>query len=83
MRRYIVINSIDINLIDFSEVCQVTIDSLIFSNNNEKILLSYEGSDVPSFLSECVGVRSTMSRFQARTMMNSIGWTDKDEEIIE
>jgi len=82
MRYYIVMNKVDIGKIDFSEINQTCINTLTYSNNSEKILLSYMDT-YPSFLNECVGVRSIMSRMEAIRMIDSKGWMDENEEYYD
>ena len=82
MRRYIVINAINRDLIDYSKVLQVSIDSLIYSNNFEKILLSYEGDKLPDFFYDCIGQVKGLNRLDARNLMNSSSWSEPEEEIL-
>ena len=82
MRHYIIINAINRDLIDYSKVNQVSIDALRYSNNFEKILLSYEGDKLPRFFYDCIGQVQGLNRLDTRILMNSSSWSTPEEEIL-
>ena len=79
-REYIILNSNDKDFIDWDSVCEVSIDAVRWSNNHEKILLSYRGGK-PLFLDECQGWR-LISKERLRVLTStSLGWCNIEEEI--
>lgn len=81
-RKYIVINTRDIHLIDWDSVCQVDLSQCHISNNSEKILLSYIEHSLPKFLLECEGRRGSMTKLEAREMLQRDSWIALDEENL-
>jgi hypothetical protein len=49
MRTYVILNSSDIDTVDFSKVLQQSASALRYSVDGSKFLLKFEG-DTPSFL---------------------------------
>ena len=49
MRTYVIINSSDVDVVDFSKVLQTSEDTLRYSLDGTKTVLKFEG-DTPSFL---------------------------------
>ena len=47
--KYIIINASEVNLVDFEQVAQTSVDTLRFSVDKSKTILSFDG-DTPSFL---------------------------------
>ena len=79
-RKYIILNSNDKDFIDWNSVCEVSIDTVRWSNNYEKILLSYRRYR-PNFLDKCQGWR-LIDRERLRILTStSLGWCNVEEEI--
>lgn len=79
-REYIILNSNDKRFIDWDSVCESSIDAVRWSNNREKILLSYRRGK-PTFLDKCQGWR-LIDKGRLRILTStSLGWTNKEEEI--
>ena len=49
MRTYVILNSSEVDTVDFSKVLQQSADTLRYSVDGSKFLLKFEG-DTPSFL---------------------------------
>jgi len=49
-RKYVIINTSEINTVDFTQVLQTSEKTLRYSNDGSKFLLKYEGTQ-PLFLS--------------------------------
>ena len=49
-RKYVIINTSEINTVDFTQVLQTSKKTLRYSNDGSKFLLKYEGTQ-PLFLS--------------------------------
>tara|TARA_R100000541_G_scaffold59086_1_gene71755 strand:+ start:85 stop:333 length:249 start_codon:yes stop_codon:yes gene_type:complete len=79
-RRYIILNSNDRSFVDWLEVCEVSIEAVRWSNNGEKILLSYIGHK-PAFLNDCGGYRLVTKKFLRELTSTSTGWSNIEEEI--
>jgi len=79
-REYIILNSNDKDFIDWDSVCEVSIDAVRWSNNCEKILLSYRRGR-PAFLDKCQGWRLIDKGRLRMLVSTSLGWTHEEEEI--
>ena len=49
-RKYVILNTSEINTVDFAQVLETSPDSLRYTSDSSKFLLKYEGTQ-PSFLS--------------------------------
>jgi hypothetical protein len=47
--KYVIIESSDVSLVDFSQVLETSSDTLRYNNNDTKTFVKFEG-DTPSFL---------------------------------
>ena len=48
-RKFVIINSAEVSSVDFSEVLELSADTLRYNNDNTKTFVKFEG-DTPSFL---------------------------------
>jgi hypothetical protein len=79
-RNYIILNSNDATHIVWSQVCEISIDAVRWSNNYEKILLSYRRRK-PSFIDKCQGWRIIDKANLRKLTSTSTGWCNIEEEI--
>ena len=49
MRKYVIIDSSDVSLVDFSQVLETSAETLRYNNNDTKTFVKFEG-DTPTFL---------------------------------
>lgn len=75
MRTYVIINSSDVSLVDFSQVAETSADTLRYSLNGTKTFVKYEG-DQPSFLSG----KTEYTHSEILTILAGDEWTS-DEPI--
>jgi len=79
-RRYVILNSNDIEHVKWSQVCEINDYQCRWSNTREKILLSYRGQ-APLFLAKCQGYRF-IDKLSLRILTStSLGWCNIEEEI--
>ena len=76
MRTYVIINSSDVDSVDFSKVLQTSKDTLRYSVDGTKAVLKFEG-DTPSFL---IG-ESQYSKEEILNILSGPDWTDPDAEL--
>ena len=50
MRKYVIINSDEIQNIDFNQVLEKSENTIRYSQDKTKTFVKFEGSEVPSFL---------------------------------
>ena len=51
MRKYILIDSVDVGIIDFNKVLETSLNTLRYNNANSQTFVKYEGAK-PSFLGD-------------------------------
>lgn len=71
MRIYCIIESSEVDLIDFNQVLETSVNSLKYSLDGSKVLLKYEG-DPPSFLEG----KTQYSHSEILTILATDEWTD-------
>ena len=76
MRTYVILNSSEVDTVDFSKVLQQSADTLRYSVDGSKFLLKFEG-DTPSFL---IG-EPQYDHAEILTIMQSAEWTDPSLDI--
>ena len=76
MRTYVILNSSEVDTVDFSKVLQQSADTLRYSVDGTKFLLKFEG-DIPNFLQG----KTQHNHAEILTIMQSAEWTDPDLEI--
>jgi hypothetical protein len=76
MRTYVIINSSDVSLVDFSKVAETSADTLRYSLDGSKTFVKFEG-DTPSFL---IG-EPQYDQEEMLGILNGVDWTDPDLDI--
>lgn len=76
MRTYVILNSSELDSVDFDQVCQRSPEYLRYSLDGSKFLLKFEG-ETPSFL---IG-EPQYSLEEIAPIMQSAEWTDPDEQL--
>jgi hypothetical protein len=76
MRTYVIINSSDVDGVDFSKVLQTSEDTLRYSLDGTKAVLKFEG-DTPSFL---IG-EPQYDHAEILSILSGPDWTDPEVEL--
>jgi hypothetical protein len=76
MRTYVIINSSDVDGVDFSKVLQTSEDTLRYSLDGTKAFVKFEG-DTPSFL---IG-EPQYSKEEILSILSGPDWTDPEVEL--
>lgn len=76
MRTYVIVNVSDLPSIDFSEVLETSIDTLVRNLDNTKAMLKYEGS-MPSSITALSEKEGPYTRDEVITAMETSGdWVE-------
>lgn len=75
MRTYVILNSSEVDTVDFSKVLQQSADTLRYSVDGSKFLLKFEG-DTPSFLEG----KTQYTHSEILTILATDEWTSPDPE---
>ena len=73
MRTYVILNTSEVDTVDFSKVLQQSADTLRYSVDGSKFLLKFEG-DTPSFLEG----KTANTHSEMLTILSGSDWTDPD-----
>jgi len=78
-RKYVIINSSEVDLVDFSQVNEDSQNTLSYSLDGTKTFVKFDG-DTPSFLNG----KTTYTHSEIRTILAGTDWTndDRHEEDI-
>lgn len=76
MRTYVILNSSDVDSVDFSKVLQTSKDTLRYSVDGTKAFLKFEG-DTPSFL---IG-EPQYDHAEILSILSGPDWTDPEVEL--
>jgi hypothetical protein len=75
-RTYVIIDSSEVDGVDFNQVMQTSSDKLRYSLDGSKALLKYEG-DQPSFLNG----KTEYTHSEILTILDGTEWTSLDQTI--
>ncbi len=76
MRTYVIVNVSDLPSIDFSEVLETSIDTLVRNLDNTKAMLKYDGS-MPSTITALSEKEGPYTREEVITAMETSGdWVE-------
>lgn len=76
MRTYVIVNVSDLPSIDFSEVLETSIDTLVRNLDNTKAMLKYDGS-MPSTITALSEKEGPYTRDEVITAMETSGdWVE-------
>jgi len=76
-RTYLIINASDLDLVDFSQVCETSAETVRRSLDDTKTFIKWEG-DQPSFVSGLTGTEGPYTNEEIRTILATDAWTDPD-----
>ena len=75
MNTYIIINTTEIGLVNFSEVLETSQSTLRLSLDGTQTVLKWEGSE-PSFVSNLSSYDGPYTQSEILTIMATTAWTD-------
>jgi hypothetical protein len=73
-RTYIIFNTSELNLIDFSEVLESSSDTVRKSVDETKTIVKWCGDTQPTCISSLTTVQGTYSYSQISTIMSNVEW---------
>lgn len=76
MKTYVILNTSELELVDFDQVLQTSADTLRYSLDGSKFVVKYEG-DTPSFL---IG-EPQYDHAEILSILSGPEWTDPDAVI--
>tara|TARA_R100000278_G_scaffold1628_2_gene3241 strand:- start:160 stop:405 length:246 start_codon:yes stop_codon:yes gene_type:complete len=76
-RTYLIINASDLDLVNFSQVCETSAETVRRSLDDTKTFIKWEG-DQPSFVSGLTGTEGPYTNEEIRTILATDAWTDPD-----
>ena len=74
--KYVIINTSDLDSVDFKQVAETSTDSLSYSVDGTKTFVKFEG-DTPSFLQG----KTQHNHAEILVIMQSAEWTDPEQPI--
>ena len=79
--EYAIINSGDLSLIDFSQICETSENTLRYSLDNNQFVIKYHNGSIPSFIEDGSVVPSaTMNHENVLELMSSPAWSNPDPD---
>lgn len=73
-REYLIIPSIEINKIDFSEVCETSSETLRFSISGDKTFIKWDGEQ-PEFVADLVDTEGPYTNAEILEILSGPEWT--------
>lgn len=74
-RTYLIIQSSDIDSVDFSQVCETSADTVRHSVDTTKTFVKWDG-DEPSFVSGLSNTEGPYTKQEIQTILATDAWTD-------
>ena len=74
-RTYLIIQSSDIDSVDFSQVCETSADTVRRSVDTTKTFIKWDG-DEPSFVSGLSNTEGPYTSEEIQTILATDAWTD-------
>lgn len=77
IRTYLIINASELDLVDFSQVCETSAETVRRSLDDTKTFIKWEG-DQPSFVSGLTETEGPYTNEEIRAILATDAWTDPD-----
>lgn len=74
-RTYLIIQSSDIDSVDFSQVCETSADTVRRSVDTTKTFIKWDGAE-PSFVSGLSNTEGPYTKQEIQTILATDAWTD-------
>ena len=78
-RKYLIIPTSELSKVDFSQVCETSIETVRKSVDETKTFIKWD-SDEPSFISNLTGTEGPYTNEEIRTILATDVWTTIEEE---
>ena len=79
--EYAIINSVDLSLIDFSQICETSENTLRYSLDGSQFVIKWEDGDLPSFiLNGSVTPSATMNHETVLELMGTSAWVEENPD---
>lgn len=80
-RRYMIFDSADLSVINFSEVCELSADTARKSVDGTRAILKWNGETVPSSIVNLNNVVGPLTHEEAFALMQTAEWMMFDAEL--
>ena len=77
-RKYLIIPTSELSKVDFSQVCETSIETVRKSVDETKTFIKWD-SDEPSFVSNLTGTEGPYTKEEIRTILATDVWTSTEE----
>ena len=74
-RNYLIFNMSEVDIIDFSEVLESSVDTLRLSIDEEKSFIKWDGGGAPSFVSDLTDTKGPYSHTEILEILSEEEWT--------
>ena len=78
-RKYLIIPTSELSKVDFSQVCETSIETVRKSVDETKTFIKWD-SDEPSFISNLTGTEGPYTKEEILTILATDAWTSTEEE---
>ena len=78
-RKYLIIPTSELSKVDFSQVCETSIETVRKSVDETKTFIKWD-SDEPSFISNLTGTEGPYTKEEILTILATDVWTTTEEE---
>jgi|TARA_R100000455_G_C6262584_1_gene117870 hypothetical protein len=78
-RNYLIIQSSELDKINFSQILETSADTLRKSVDNTKTFIKWDGDTPPDCVSNLTGTEGPYTKDQIRTILNTDVWTSEEE----
>tara|TARA_Y100000015_G_scaffold39276_1_gene42958 strand:+ start:521 stop:766 length:246 start_codon:yes stop_codon:yes gene_type:complete len=79
-RKYLIIPTSELSKVDFSQVCETSIETVRKSVDETKTFIKWD-SDEPSFISNLTGTEGPYTKEEILTILATDAWTSSMEEV--
>ena len=81
-RNYVIFNTSELNLIDFNQVLETSINTVRKSVDETKTLVKWDGDTQPSCISSLTTIQGTYNHSEIISIMSTNEWTVYDLDPI-
>ena len=78
-RKYLIIQSSELDKVDFSQVLETSAPTLRKSNDNTKTFIKWDGDITPACVSNLTGTEGPYTKDQIMTILNTDAWTSDEK----
>ena len=77
-RKYLIIPTSELSKVDFSQVCETSVETVRKSIDEIKTFIKWDG-DQPSFVSNLTGTEGPYTQEEILTILDTDAWTSTEE----